>query len=136
MSGSSAFVFPDADVVDIRRYCGYPAYGSGPGDDTFNRFFAAFETLEYRIYNLTTTEGAVVQARLAELRTLETAIPGAGTTLNVDTAAAFKRNAAEVSERRDLYVAWRLELCGFMGIPPGPFLARSGGGLRSVALVV
>jgi hypothetical protein len=131
MSGTiTPYTFADADRVDIRRYAGYPPYGTGvvifPEPWVF-RYYLAMET---RLNNLTPTEGAVIAARLVELRTLEAAIPTAGANLDTDQAAVWKHNANELRDRMTLYRSWRLELCNTLGIPPGPYLKA--GGVRLV----
>ncbi len=133
MSGFVAYAFTDAQKADIRRYCGYPAYGDGsvvfPQPWTMRQYLA----LEYRLAHLSQAEGGVVvNTYLANLATLETAIPAAGANLDTDQAAIWKRNTNEVRDRERLFDAWRRRLCGFIGVPPGPHLSEA----NSVRLVV
>ena len=63
--------FTDAEKTDIRRFCGYPAYG--PANSGFQnwRFFQAYGLLEFRMNNLSDAEGAVVRRYLGTLAVLE-----------------------------------------------------------------
>ncbi len=133
MSGSAPYVFVESDKVDVRRFCGYPAYGFGPAGFQGWRFFQAYGLLEYRLNNMDPTEGAVCQTYLNSLRQLEAAIPNAGANLDTDKAAVWTHNKREVADRLNLFDTWRRRLCGFLGVPAGPEL--SGGG-NSLALVV
>jgi hypothetical protein len=113
----------DAEKVDIRRFCGYPAYGAAPaGMDTW-RFFQAFGLLEFRMTNLSVSENAVVRRYLGTLLTLELAVPAAAANLDTDQASIWARNKSEVADRTRLLDDWRRRLCGFLGVPPGPALA-------------
>jgi hypothetical protein len=124
MSGTIAFVWADADRVDIRRFAGYPVYGTGVVIFPEPWFFRYYLALEARLSAMTATEAAVVQTTyLTNLRTLETAITAASATLLVDTAAVFIRNKHEMRERNALFDGWRKRLCGYLGVPPGPELA-------------
>jgi hypothetical protein len=68
----------------------------------------------------------VMRNFLANLYTLEQAIPGAGANLDTDSAAVWVHNRREVRDRAELYAYQRRQLCGFMGIPPGPALGAGG----------
>lgn len=125
--------FTDAQLVDIRRFCGYPAFG-GPGSTGFQnwRFFEKYGLLEFRLANLSTNEqSVVVTTYLANLYTLETAIPAASANLDTDQAAVWTHNKNEVRDRVALLRHWRCELCRFLGVPEGPGLA-GGNAMRMV----
>jgi hypothetical protein len=124
-------MFLDSEKTDIRRFCGYPAYGAGPAGFQSWRFFQAYGLLEYRLNNLSPAEEVVVRNYLATLYPLESAIPQAAGNLDTEQAAVWTRNAAEVRDRQALFDDWRRRLCGFLGVPAGPALANGG-----VALVV
>jgi len=125
-----AFAFADTDKIDIRRYCGYPAFGTGVVIFPFPWWFKYYQALEVRILNLTQDESAVVQQYLTDLRTLEAAIPAAGANLDTDQAAVWAHNKDELRDRSRLFDDWRLRFCGFLGLPPGPDLAdRVGSGV-------
>lgn len=123
--------FSDAEKTDVRRFCGYPAYGVGASGFQGWRFFQAYGLLEYRLVNLAAAEEAVVRSYLSQLRALELAVPLAGQNLDTEQAAVWTRNPNEIRDRSRLFDDWRRRLCGFLGLPPGPHL-----GDGSVALVV
>ena len=127
------YTFTDAQLVDIRRYCGYPNYGDGNVVQPFPWIMRFYQVLEYKLTHCDQAEGQVVTTYLAQLNQLEAAIPGAGANLDTDQAAVWKHNANEVRDRSALFDQWRLRLCQFFGIPPGPNFGATGG---SVALVV
>ena len=133
MSASAlAAPFSDAEKTDIRRFCGYPAYGAGAAGFQSWRFFQAYGTLEYRLNNLAPAEYAVIRSiYLAQLYPLESAIPAAGGNLDTASAAVWTHNSEEVHQREELFDDWRRRLCGFLGLPPGPALSYGG-----IALIV
>jgi len=116
----SATPLADADRVDTRRFCGYPAFGAEPGGFTGWRFFQAYGLLEFRMNNLTASEVAVVQNYLTTLRQLESGIPASASNLDTDRAAVWTHNANEVKDRTMLFDDWRRRLCTFLGVPFGP----------------
>jgi hypothetical protein len=118
--------FSDAEKTDIRRFCGYPAYGAGPWGFQGWRFFQAYGLLEYRMNNLSGAEEAVCRTYLGTLRGLEGAVPQAGQNLDTDQAAVWTRNHDEVRDRFALLDEWRRRLCSFLGVPPGPAFADPG----------
>jgi hypothetical protein len=122
----------DAEKVDIRRFCGYPAYGAAPSGMEAWRFFQVYGMLEFRMTNLSPFETAVARRYLGTLLALELAVPAAGANLDTDQAAMWTRNKAEVADRTRLLDEWRRRLCGFLGVPTGP--ALSGG--STPALIV
>ena len=137
MSGSVGLPsgpFTDAEKTDIRRYCGYPAYGTGQAGFQNWRFFQAYGTLEFRLNNLAAAEIQVVRRYLATLYGLEAAIPGAGDNLDTDKASVWTHNRDEVRDRSALFDGWCSRLANFMGIPTGPNFG--GGSSNTVSLVV
>ncbi len=112
----------DAEKTDVRRFCGYPAYGASPSGNTGWRFYQAYGALEYRMTNLSTSEEVVVRDHLTALRGFEAAIPSAAGNLDTAAAAVWTRNPAEIAERQRLERDWGRRLCGFLGVPPGPAL--------------
>lgn len=118
--------FSTAERVDIRRFCGYPAYGGTPSSFQSYRFFQAYGTLEYRISNLLAEEETVVRSYLTNCTTLETAIVGTSANLDTDAAAVWTHNKKEHRDRERLFASWRRKLCGFLGVPPGPELGEVG----------
>ena len=117
----------DAEKTDVRRHCGYPAYGASASGNTGWRFYQAFGELEYRAANLSDAELAVTRQYLATLATLEAAVPASGENLDTDQAAVWTRNRDESRDRAALFDDWRRRLCGFLGVAAGPALAGSGG---------
>lgn len=119
-------VFTDAQKTDIRRFCGYPAYGADDAGNMSFRFYTAYGTLEYRMNNFSPAEVAVVLNQLTILYALEAAVPAAADDLDTSVAGPWTRNAGEVGERLALFDAWRRRLCGFIGVPPGEALSPAG----------
>ena len=126
MSGSSSLdtsALSDAERVDVRRFCGYPAYGAGSSGFQSWRFFDAYGTLEFRLSNLAASELQVVRQYLSNLYALEQAIPAAASNLDTDQAAVWTHNRAEVVDRARLFDDWCRRLAFFLGIPIGPAMA-------------
>lgn len=117
----------DSERVDIRRFCGYPAYGAAPTGMQSWQFFTVYGLLEFRLTNLSANEITVVRRYLGTLITLEVAVTAASDNLDTDQAAVWTRNKAEVSDRIGLLDVWRRRLCGFIGIPAGPALSDGAG---------
>jgi hypothetical protein len=118
--------FQDSEKTDVRRFCGYPAYGCTPAGFQNWRFYQVYGLLEFRMNNLSAAEEAVVRRYLANLNILEMAVPMAAQNLDTDQAAVWTHNSDEVSDRTALFDDWRRRLCDFLGLPPGPGLASSG----------
>lgn len=119
-------MFTDVEKTDIRRFCGYPAYGAaGAGFENW-RFYQVYGTLEFRLNNLALAEEAVLRRYLAQLNSLELAVPRTGDSLDTDQAAVWTRNRTEARDRTSLFDDWRRRLCGFLGVPPGPALSDGG----------
>lgn len=120
-------MFTDAEKVDVRRQCGYPAAGStGPNANTGYRFFQSYGLLEYRMENMAASEEAVVRTYLTDLAQLERDIVGVRENLDTDKAAVWTHNKNEQSDREALYDEWRRRLVAFIGVPPGPNLPARG----------
>jgi hypothetical protein len=121
--GVTATALEDADKVDTRRFCGYPAFGAESGGFTGWRFYQAYGLLEFRMNNLSSNEILVVQGYLTTLRALESAVPGSAPNLDTDRAAVWSHNRDEVRDRTLLFDDWRRRLCQFFGVPLGPGFA-------------
>lgn len=136
MSGAIQYItLTEQQKTDIRDFCGFPAYGDGDVVFPAPWIMRQYIALEYRMNHLSVTDGyRLVNTYLANLYALESAIPAASATLNVDTAAVFKRNANEVKERERLFTYWRLRLCKFMDIKPGPGIEQVGSGTVSLSI--
>jgi hypothetical protein len=120
----------DAEKVDIRLFCGYPAYGAAPTGLQSWRYFQVYGLLEFRVGHLSDSEIVIARRYLATLTTLEIAVPATSENLDTDQASMWTRNKDELVDRIQLLDEWRRRLCGFLGIPVGPDL--SGG---TVALI-
>jgi hypothetical protein len=118
--------FSATQTAQIRYYAGYPAYAA------FGYILAPdMATLDTQLASMSDAEQALVVSEfLGVLPGLKTAIDGASATLNVDTAAAFKRNRYEVAERIGLYNSLRRRMCDFIGCAYGPAL-RGGSVVRT-----
>lgn len=115
------YAFTDQNLVDIRRFCGYPAYGDGSVVFPYPWIMRQYLALEYRLQHLSQDEGGVVvNTYLANLSTLENAIPGTGANLDTQQAAVWTHNPNEQRDRERLLDSWRRRLCDFLGVPPGP----------------
>ena len=114
----------DAEKTDVRRFCGYPAYGAGITGNMGWRFYQAYGAMEYRLDNLSPSEESVLRQHLANLRAFEAAIPAAASNLDTDAAAVWTRNPSEIRDRQHLEQDWGRRLCAFLGIPPGAGLAN------------
>jgi hypothetical protein len=125
-----------ASKVDIRRHCGYPAFGNPntvQGGFQSWRFFEAFGQLEFRMNNMAPEEETVVLKYVTELNTLETDIFGTRDNLDTKKAAVYEANPQEQLQREALYASFRRKLCAFLGVPAGPGLGVSG---NSATMVV
>lgn len=116
----------DQQKTDVRRFCGYPAYGASPAGNIGWRFYTAYGLLEYRMNNLSAAEIVVVLGYLATLSQLEQAVPAASENLDSDAAASWKHNTNEVADRLRLLETWSRRLCQFFGVPPGEGLGSAG----------
>lgn len=115
--------FTVEDIIDIRRYCGYPVYGNYPITSSGYRYFQVFLSFESRIAQLTIDEMRQVRSQfLYYLRTLESDIPQASDNLDTIRAGIWTSNKYEVQKRVQLFLTWRRRLCKFLGITEGPGL--------------
>ncbi|MGI4944862.1 MAG: hypothetical protein ACRYHQ_30615 [Janthinobacterium lividum] len=122
----------DAEKTDVRRFCGYPAYGAGAAGNMGWRFYQAYGAMEYRLNNLSPSEESVLRHHLSNLRAFEAAIPNAASNLDTAAAAVWTRNPSELHDRQRLEQDWGRRLCSFLGLPPGPGLINR----QSLALVI
>ncbi|TPD93614.1 hypothetical protein FJP68_14595 [Pantoea vagans] len=115
--------------ADARRFMGYPMVGDTSPDDRSDLAYAQvtsgrYQTLAHRLTSLRAEEEAIVMSYLTTLAGLESSITQAADNLDTDKAAVWQRNRSEVSDRTRLYNQWRRQLCGLLGIPPGPSLGN------------
>ena len=127
MSGSVPAPLSDSEKTDVRRFCGYPAYGGGATDDPFYRYSVNYIQLESHMVALSSAELIVCRSKLADLQTLDAAIVASGANLDTAQAAVWVHNKNELADRTRLYIERRRDLCGFLGVPPGPALSGNGG---------
>ena len=122
--------FTDSEKTDVRRFCGYGAFGGGqPLPASGYRFSTQYGVLEYKLNTLSAAEEAVTRNYMTSLGQLETDIMGAsGVRQNLDTdaAAVWTHNKNEYRDRKALFNGTRRELCAFLGIQPGPGLGAGG----------
>ena len=115
----------DAEKVDVRRFCGYPVAGSTtPNVMSSYRFLEVYGLMEFRLNHLSAAEEVILRSYLTQLTTLEAAILSASDNLDTDAASVWKHNPNEQRDRDALFDSWRERLCGYIGIPPGPQLAK------------
>jgi hypothetical protein len=119
----------DPEKVDIRRFCGYPAYGAALSSMESWQYFTAYGMLEFRMTNLSASELTIIRRYLGMLTNLEIAIPQAAANLDTDQASVWTRNRTEIFDRTRLFDDWRRRLCGFIGVPVGPSLTGATGTL-------
>jgi hypothetical protein len=118
--------FSDTEKTDLRRFCGYPAYGAGAAGFQSWRYFQVYGLLEYRLGNMAAAEEAVMRnTYLVNLYTLEAAIISAAANMDTDEAGPWKHNGYEIAERTSLFNQWRRYLCEFLGLPAGPYLGNA-----------
>lgn len=119
--------FTDQEKVDIRRFCGFPAYANYGWV-----YVQSYGILETRIANMSDAEETVVRTvYLANLTALETDVVGTRENLDTAVAAVWTHNRLEQADRENLLDSWRRRLCGFIGVPPGPALKSGCGVIRT-----
>lgn len=122
----------DAQAADVRRFAGYPMLADTVVSDTYDWAYGSvytgvFQTLNHRITNMRQEEEAVlINTYLANLYTLESAIPASGADLDTKIAAVWERNPNQVVDRTALFDDWRRRMCAFIGVAPGPSLGSGG----------
>lgn len=119
----------DAQKADCRRWCGYPQVGASHPTDA-NRDFVfgwvlpgVHATLTGVLNDLLPeNESILINTYLTPLAAREAEIQGAADNLDTIEAAVWKRDPEEVDRRVRLFNYLRKQMCGFLGIPPGPEL--------------
>jgi hypothetical protein len=117
--------FTAAEIVTIRRYAGYQAYGA------FGYIFqTSMANLDLQLVNLSDAEQAVVRNYITNiLPGLENAVIASGQNMGTDQAAVWTRNKNEMADRQRLYNLQRRAMCSFIGVLPGPALGNGGCGI-------
>jgi hypothetical protein len=120
--------FTDSEKTDIRRFCGFGAYGMGqPTPASGYRYSTRYGVLEYKLNTLGPAEELVVRGTyLANLPNLEKALFATVDNLDTAKAAVWTHNKNEYRDKQNLYKGMRRELCAFLGISPGPMLENAG----------
>ena len=122
--------------VDVRRFCGYGAFGGVTSPAFGYRFFTAYGTLEFKISNLAAEEESTLRtiflASVNSLYVLELALYGTSANLDTDQAAVWIHNKNEQRDRERLFNRMRADLCAFLGVQAGPSLEAVTGGFRVV----
>jgi len=96
-------------------------------DLVYGRFGMVIMSLHARLTSLSASEESVlITTYLANLYTLENAIPAVSANLDTDQAAVWKHNAREQADRDRLFDSWRRRMCAFIGFAPGPGLGNGG----------
>ena len=127
------YTFTDQQLVDIRRFCGYPALGDGNVVFPYPWIMQQFLALEYRLTHLGTDEGnTVVTTYLAPMYAIETDLSTINTNLDTAQAGPWQHNANEMRDKVQIFDWWRRRLCTFLDVPPGPNLANGGNSMRMV----
>ncbi len=113
--------------VDVRRFCGYGMYGNANNLAGGYRYFTQYGVLEFRMTNLAAEEETTLRlvyltGNPTSLYALEAAVYGSTANLDTDKASVWTHNKNEVRDRRNLFNQMRRDLCGFLGIEPGPDL--------------
>ena len=122
----------DAQKLDARRFAGYPALGDAAINDLSDFAYGytspgQVRTLFHRLTTLRPEEEAVLTTfYLPNLTALEAAIPASGANLDTDQASVWVHNKSEISDRAKLFRQQRLDMCGFLGISPGPSIGGGG----------
>lgn len=106
------------EAADTRRFCGYGVVAS----ESYMATYTAANSAQVDAVLAALSPQDTYTLRtvyLANLYVLEAAIPAMSSTLIVDSAAVFKRNANEQPERNELFDYWRRRLAWFLGVPIG-----------------
>jgi hypothetical protein len=120
----------DAQKVDVRRWAGYATQNAGENDLVFtapsaNSLYSV--SLTTKLDGLTANEEEALTTRyLTPLASLEAALLASADNMDTQAAGPWIANPREVQERTAMYNRWRRDLCGFLGIPPGPALGSGG----------
>lgn len=117
------------EKIKVRYYCGYGMFGLQALPASGYRFSIVYGTMEYKMINLQPgEEDQVRDIFLANLIVLGQDTYSVRDNIDTDQAAVWYHNKNEISDRIKLYRYWSLQLCAFLGIPPGPGLVGGGAG--------
>lgn len=129
-----------AQKMLVRAYMGYSV--AGIGTSLYSTRELAYSDVSFmgvsldgstdqpnggRLNNLTADEeNRITTFYLPNLQTREQDIQDATSNLDTDIAAVWHRNKNEIGDRVSAYTALRIELCRFLGFPPGSGLKAGG----------
>ncbi|NHN84480.1 hypothetical protein GOB93_07450 [Acetobacter musti] len=119
-NGLLSISLSDAEKVNVRRYCWYPALGSDTSIRNTWPYFDKYGDFEYKLNNLSEPEIGVLRSMLGTLSCLEAGPSQAAQNIDTDKASVWTHNKTEVKERIHLFYQQRLELVRFLGVEPGP----------------
>jgi hypothetical protein len=118
----------DAQIADVRRYCGYP---------TTAVTVRGSDAMDIALANITAAQiNIVTMVYLNPLRTSETALLAMQSNLDTDRAAVWVHNKQELADRQAQFYDACYRLASFLGVPPGPNFVGFGGGVVPAAFVV
>ena len=121
----------DQQLADTRYYMGYSVAGNSTASPFRELAYSDVSymglSLDYRLADLADVEEARLTGFfLLNLALREAEVQAAAANLGTASASVWTHNKNEIAERRGLYTALRLELCRFLGFPPGSGLAQTG----------
>lgn len=117
----------EAQKVKVRYYCGYGMLGQQALPANGYRFFTEYGEMEYKLIDMQPEEeDEVINYYIPNLDQLKSDIPGVRDNLDTKQAAVWIWNNQEFPDRRTLFNYVRNELCGFLGLTPGPNLGTGG----------
>jgi hypothetical protein len=117
----------ETQKVQVRYYCGYGALGQQALPANGYRFFVEYGEMEYKLINMQPEEESeVITYYLPNLLQLKSDIPAIRDNIDTKQAAVWFWNEKEFRDRRTLFNYVRRELCAFLGLTPGPYLASGG----------
>jgi hypothetical protein len=96
-------------ATDVRRYMGFSVSGNSTSQPFREQVYSDATaygslSLDYRLANLAPEEeGTITNYYLKNLACREQEIQDASATLDIDTAAVWKRNSRELSDRAQLF---------------------------------
>ena len=104
---------------EVRRFAGYPVL-SDVMTDNHHAFEAALDSLSFDDTDL------LVSAYLTPLKDFENALVAASRKMGVESIdGVMKRDTEEHVKRRAVINSFAEQMCGFLGVSPGPNLSSS-----------